>query len=96
MIDTNEALTVYLGTDERGGYMPGQQEERLQRCYGDHWQQAMDVIRVYLQFSYSPDWSQHDLKSAGDAFTQAISTQFPELAPHVTRALGNRFTFGWR
>jgi hypothetical protein len=47
MIDINEALTAYLGTDERGGYMTHGQEERLRKHYGEAWQQAMKAIDNY-------------------------------------------------
>ena len=96
MIDINEALAVYLGTDDRGGYMPVGHEMRLEKHYGDSWEQAMNAIQVYLQFDYTPDWSENDLNSVADAFTEAVSSRFPELSANVARALGNRFSYGWR
>ncbi|WP_018623480.1 hypothetical protein [Kangiella aquimarina] len=96
MIDINEALTVYLGTDESGGYMPMGQEERLRKHYGEKWKQAMAAIDSYLEFDFSPDWSKHDLNSAAISFSVEVLKDHPELKEYVARALGNRFTYDFR
>lgn len=96
MIDINKALSVYLGTDERGGYLPVGKENRLQNHYGELVQQARDAIREYLQFDFRPDWSKQDLGTVSDSLTQELRAQFPELALNVARGLANRFTYNWR
>jgi hypothetical protein len=96
MIDINEALTVYLGTDDSGGYSPVGHEDRLKERYGDAWPEVLTVIEEYLQFDYHPDWSKQDLNNAGAEFSEAVSIRYPDLATNVVRALGNRFAYGWR
>jgi hypothetical protein len=96
MIDINEALETYLGTDHNGEYMPLRQDERIRKKYHASSCEVMAAIRLYLDFNLAIDWQEHDLNSAGDSFTKAVSTRFPELTPNVARSLGNRFTYGWR
>ncbi|MCM8538707.1 MAG: hypothetical protein NE328_00375 [Lentisphaeraceae bacterium] len=94
--DINSILTVYLGTDSKGGYRPVGHEKRMKSEYKSNAENRLSDIKKYLDFNFTPNWSKCDLNQAGDAFAAAAKEEFPELEDFVTKALGNRFTYAHR
>jgi hypothetical protein len=92
----NEALRVYLGADEKGGFSPSGCEERLANAYPADHVLKKKLIGRYLDEPHTPDWPKHDLVREGDVFADLLKKKFPDLEDTVIRSLANRFTFDWR
>ncbi len=94
--DVNAILKVYLGTDERGGYMPGDGEERLRRVFPDEHVEHLATVSAYLSEDHEPTWKSGELSEETRLFEAKLQERFPELERTVIRALANRWSYGWR
>jgi hypothetical protein len=95
-VDVNQALKVYLGADERGGYQPGDGSERLRQAFPREWGEMLAELSKYLNEDHVPDWSARDLSEETRRFASSLKSKFPELNDVIARALANRWSFGWR
>lgn len=94
--DLNYVLKVYLGADEDGGYEPLYREERMRQAFPDSHSQMMELIAPYLDEDQVPDWTRGDLVQEANRFEARLRQKFPELDATAVRALGNRWSFGWK
>ena len=94
--DLNYVLKVYLGADEDGGYEPLYREERMRQAFPENYSQMMELIAPYLEEDHVPDWARGDLIQERDLFEVKLGRKFPELDATAVRALGNRWSFGWK
>jgi hypothetical protein len=95
--DINHVLTIYLGTDENGGYQPLYCDERMRQAFPDTHSQMMELIAPYLDEDQTPDWSNAnlDLNQEANRFAASLRRKFPELDDVTINALSNRWHFGW-
>jgi len=92
----NELLKLYLGADEKGGYQPVGQAERLRQAFPIDYADKLRQIAPYLQADHAPDWTQHDLPAESRLFEAELRQKYPELDASVVRALANRWSYGRR
>jgi hypothetical protein len=96
--DPSEALAIYLGAAESGGYTPMGQEERLRAAFPHDAAAVRAEIEGYLQFpDYPPtEWTSNDLAEAQRVYEQRLTQAFPELNARAVNALACRWSYSWR
>lgn len=96
MMDVNNVLQVYLGTDANGGYHPVGGDTRLRATFPDRYEQVREMIRPYLETGFREEWINETWEQTFSAYAAALKERFPELSDLTVRSLVNRFAYGWR
>ena len=95
-LDLSNALKVYLGADEDGGFQPIYCEKRLRAAFPSDYSRVIDLINPYLSEYQEPDWSNGDLVQETKRFASTLEKKFPELDTIAIRALANRWSYAWK
>lgn len=96
--EVNEAMRLYLGGGDNGGYEPLRKEDRLRERYGTQWENVQKVLDDYLKIvmDIPVEWDKESLSEAGLKVKGIIKEKFPSLDDFTCRSMSNYFTYQWK
>lgn len=96
--EINEAMRLYLGDKENGGYDPLRKEDRLRERYGTQWEDVQKVLEGYLKIAMDipVEWEKVTLSEAGLKVKGIVKEKFPYFDDFTCRSISNYFTYQWK